>query len=502
MPHKDGGRAQDVAGTEGPKWDGIFEALKDGVLLLDSEGKVLQCNTSMSKLLGKPAEEIVGSRCCELLHGLKTRAPSCPALRMRQSGHTESLVLSIRGRWFEVTAYPEFDGQGRIVGAIHIMSDVTPKEVAAEALAREAEVSGDMADLSGELMGERSAEDISRLVLEHAGRLTRSSFGFIVYLSPQTGAPLVYRGSGKARDVEEGQGLANGGNDLAEIWGAVYRNPQPLLLNRAEDVRPLMGSAGPPVPISRLISIPVMINGAVVGQLVLANANREYTPWDLSLGERLATLYGISMNRRLAVEALERSLEDLKKALDGTVNALASLAERRDPYTAGHQRRVAQLACAIAAEMKLPKEKIEGLGVAGVLHDIGKIYVPAEILSKPTRLLDIERSLIKNHVEVSHEVLKEIEFPWPVAEIVLQHHERMDGSGYPRGLKGDQILIEARILAVADVVEAMASHRPYRPAWGLDKALLEILQNRGTQFDPDVVDVCMELFQMKDFKFG
>ena len=205
--------------------------------------------------------------------------------------------------------------------------------------------------------------------------------------------------------------------------------------------------------------------------------------------------------RKRAEEELQQTFEKLQRTLEGTVHALTATAERRDPYTAGHQQRVTRLACAIAQEMGFPEEQIEGIRVAGLIHDIGKINVPAEILSKPGVLNEIEYPLIKAHPQTGHDILKTIEFPWPVAQIVLQHHERMDGSGYPAGLSGEEIIPEARILGVADVVEAMASHRPYRPARGLDKALEEISQNRGVLYDPEVVDACLKLFTEKGFTF-
>jgi len=180
---------------------------------------------------------------------------------------------------------------------------------------------------------------------------------------------------------------------------------------------------------------------------------------------------------------------------------VALTVEVKDPYTAGHQRRVGNLARAIANEMGLPQEQIEGIRMAGLIHDLGKISIPAEILSKPGRLSDFEWGMIKMHPQVGYDILGEIEFPWPVAQMVLQHHERMDGSGYPQGLAGEDILLEAKILGVADVVEAMASFRPYRPARGLDKALEEISQNRGGLYDPEVVDVCLKLFTEKGFAF-
>ncbi|GAF81991.1 unnamed protein product, partial [marine sediment metagenome] len=168
---------------------------------------------------------------------------------------------------------------------------------------------------------------------------------------------------------------------------------------------------------------------------------------------------------------------------------------------AGHQRRVTTLATSIATEMGRSEELIQGISMGGIVHDIGKIYVPAEILSKPTRLSEVEFDMIKAHCQAGYDILKPVEFPWPIAQIVFQHHERMDGSGYPSGLSGEDILLEARILAVADVVEAMASHRPYRPALGIDKALEEIVQNKGKLYDPKVTDACKKLFAEGRFKF-
>ena len=196
----------------------------------------------------------------------------------------------------------------------------------------------------------------------------------------------------------------------------------------------------------------------------------------------------------LETEVRERTKE-LREALKGTIQALALAVENRDPYTAGPQRNVADLACAIATKMGLGAEKIEGLRMAGLIHDIGKISIPAEILSMPRELTEIEYSLLKTHVESGYGILKDIEFPWPIARIVREHHERLDGSGYPNGIKGEDVLIESRILAVADVVEAIASNRPYRPAKGIDYALEEITRGREVLYDAAVLDACIRLFQ-------
>jgi putative nucleotidyltransferase with HDIG domain len=175
--------------------------------------------------------------------------------------------------------------------------------------------------------------------------------------------------------------------------------------------------------------------------------------------------------------------------------------ETRDPYTSGHQKRVSNLARVIAQEMGLSKDITDSIRMAGIIHDIGKISVPAEILSKPTKLSNMEFGLIKVHPQTGYDILKEVELPYPIAKTVLQHHERLDGSGYPQGLKGENIILEARVLAVADVVEAMASYRPYRPAKGVDVALEEIEKNKGILYDPEVVEVCLKLFKEKGFKF-
>ena len=231
----------------------------------------------------------------------------------------------------------------------------------------------------------------------------------------------------------------------------------------------------------------------------------DYISKPFEMGEIKAKLERIEREKNLLWELqyintqLTRSFTHLRTTMEGIVTAMALALEMRDPYTAGHQRRVAGLACAIAKEMGLDEDTIEGIRMAGLIHDLGKIQIPAEILSKPSRLNDFEFGMIKFHPAAGHHILEKIEFPWPIAAIVLQHHEKMNGSGYPQGLRGQDILLEARIITVADVVEAMASHRPYRPAHSLDQTLEEIRINRGVLFDADVVDACLKLFKEKNY---
>jgi len=237
----------------------------------------------------------------------------------------------------------------------------------------------------------------------------------------------------------------------------------------------------------------------------------------IQLRQRVAELERIVTERKWAegelkesFEELRRSLEatvhtvasavdfeELRRSLETTIHAVASVVEMKDPHTAGHQRQVAQLSCGIAKEMGLSDEKIEGIRVAAIVHDVGKINVPTEILRKSGLLDRIEFDLVKMHPQSGYDILNQIQFPWPVAEIVLQHHERMNGSGYPQGLKGDDILLEARVLAVADVVEAMSSDRPYRPALGIDRAMKEIRKNKGKLYDLDVVAACLRVCATK-----
>lgn len=251
------------------------------------------------------------------------------------------------------------------------------------------------------------------------------------------------------------------------------------------------------------LALPLLDGNSVIGALSIhASEADAFDDAEVLLLQELAEdlAYGIVTLRtreerdRIA-HAHEYHVEILHKSLEDSIQAIAATVEMRDPYTAGHQKRVAELAVALAREMGLPEKRIHGLHLAGVVHDLGKISVPAEILAKPGKLMPIEFEMIKGHAQTGYEILKDIDFPWPIATIVWQHHERLDGSGYPQGLKGGDILLESSILAVADVVEAMASHRPYRPTLGIDVALREIEGGRGTKYDPAVADACLKLFR-------
>ena len=246
--------------------------------------------------------------------------------------------------------------------------------------------------------------------------------------------------------------------------------------------------------------IPILSGEKVLGVMTLYVASgHQHSEKEEDFLRSAANVTASIIERQHTNNTLEQTVDKLRNILGGTIQIISSTTEMRDPYTAGHQRRVSDLARAIAKEMGFSSDKVEGIRIAGIIHDLGKISIPAEILSKPGRISDLEFALIKTHPKVGYDIIKS-SFPEPIPQIVLQHHERMDGSGYPVGLAGSDILLEARVIAVADVVEAMATHRPYRPSHGIEKALEEITRKRGSLYDPQVVDACVAIFE-KGYQF-
>jgi response regulator RpfG family c-di-GMP phosphodiesterase len=247
-----------------------------------------------------------------------------------------------------------------------------------------------------------------------------------------------------------------------------------------------------------VIIITGLVNNFAYEEIIAQGAG-DFIEKPIRLAEIVARLKRVLFERQTrqrlkrTAEELRKNGERFQKAMEGSVQAIALAVEMRDPYTAGHQNRVADLACAIARIMELPEDRIYGLRMASVIHDLGKLTIPGEILCKPGKLSEPEYAMIKTHVQSGYDILKKIDFPWPLADIVLQHHERLDGSGYPQGLSEDEILLETRILSVADVLETIGSHRPYRPSLGMRKAINELVDNSGRLYDPDVVAACQKL---------
>ncbi|MBU4304936.1 MAG: HD domain-containing protein [Candidatus Omnitrophica bacterium] len=293
-------------------------------------------------------------------------------------------------------------------------------------------------------------------------------------------------------------------------------NGKPIIKSRACKIRRKDGKM---ITISKNAELLVDKDGQMVGGIeifedITAGKETEFAlhclnkNLEMQVQQRMAEVSNMNKVLLAEVSAREKMQKDIQDAnerlvriLDETISALAFAVEKRDPYTSGHQRRVEQLVAALAKEMKFNEEQFAAVTTAAIIHDIGKIYIPAEILSKPSSLTVFEYNLITVHPQVGYDIIKNIEFPWPVADIILQHHERLNGSGYPNKLKGEEILFEANVLIVADVVEAMSSHRPYRPALGIDKALDEITCKKGILYHPKVVDACIDLFMRHGFQF-
>lgn len=287
-----------------------------------------------------------------------------------------------------------------------------------------------------------------------------------------------------------------------------FREQKSFLVNDLEEVKDIFSKRSldfaKALGVKSFICVPIVYEGQSEGILAVDNikSKRSLGQSDMNMLMGIAPQIAIDINNARAYQNLKESEKKLKESLNqlqmvmnGTILAISKMVESRDPYTSGHQERVSHIASSIAEKMGLPMETVNSIRIAAALHDIGKINVPAEILSSPRKLTDIEYGMIKLHPEVGYEILKTIDFNLPIAEIVLQHHEMMDGSGYPIGIAGDNILLESRIIAVADVVESMASHRPYRPSLGIEQALAEIESARGTRYDSTVVDTCLDLFR-------
>jgi len=498
------------------KFSNLFQRSNDAIFIHDFQGNITDVNKKVLNQFGYTKSEIVSLKVRDLhpLKALKTSKGAFDAIARNGFVNFEIDFKKKNGEVFpaEVSASVfEIGGRKVIQG---IVRNITERKRAQEALARKTQQQQQLVECARNLT---ESLDLKRV-------LTRIGFGAkeilkahscVIYLLETDGktlTPVVAIDPTYAEEI-----LAAPLNLKTSFTGKAVKTKQGLIFNDAA------GDAGgqqiPGTPIEeneRVIVAPFLADDTVLGAMCLTRIGTVFSEEDLALAETFATYAATALhnaqtydNLQRAIEVRERAEKDLKQSLEKsqrlleqTVNVLASTVEMRDPYTAGHQRQVTKLACAIAEEMNIPKEQTDGIRMAALIHDIGKIYVPAEILSRPGELTETEFGLIKIHSQAGHDVLKPIEFPWPVAEIVLQHHERMNGSGFPQGLSGEEILLEARILGVADVVEAMSSHRPYRPALGINKALEEISQNRGVLYDPQVVDACLTVFSENGFKFA
>ncbi|MBA7623204.1 hypothetical protein ES703_30597 [subsurface metagenome] len=441
------------------RYKDLVEKAGVAILIDDKEGNVQYCNRKYADMFGYPLEEIGSKPIFSIVH------PD------------------------DVERVRKFH-KGRIQGK-KVPSEYECKGITKDGNIVHMEIHADALQDNGDIIGTRSyIWDITeRKKVEEAVQASEEKFRTL--FDSAADAIFIHDLDGNILEVNE---------VACERLG--YKKEKILNMTLADIDRPKQ-AVGTPKPIEELYQ-----RGHIFFET--AHEHKDGTVIPIELSSRIIDYEGKPValsiarditERKLAEEERKQSFERLRQSLEETVNALATAVEMRDPYTAGHQHRVTSLATAIAEEMGLSKEKIEGIRMAGVIHDVGKIRVPAEILSWPGQLTEIDFNLIKTHPQVGYDILKRIELPHQVTRIMLQHHERMDGSGYPEGLKGKKILIEAQVLAVADVVEAMASHRPYRAALGIEKALEEISKNKGVLYDAKAVDACLKLFNEKDFKF-
>lgn len=439
----------------------VFEQLAVGVGHSTLEGRILDANPKFCALLGYQQQELVGCGIRELTHAddidrsVEGRAHLLAGTGPSYEYDVRLLRKDGEALWTHISTSLVRAADGTPVHFTSVVQDIS-RQKDAEQQNREIQ-----------LRFRQLAENIREVLF-----LVDPTDGRILYITP-------------AYEAIWGQSTSNVYADGQAWMGAVF--PEDLSgVQAAVAASFVTGHMNHEYRIRRPDHSMRWINGRT---FPIRDGDGKIT--------RLAGLAEDITARKLAEEQIEQHVARLQRAMRSTIDVIATIGELRDPYTHGHEHRVGEIAAAIAIEMQLEPCRVEGIRVAGCLHDVGKICVPAEILAKPTRLTPEEFSLVKVHPQTSYEILKGIEFPWPIAEVARQHHERIDGSGYPRGLKDQEILLEAKIVAVADAVEAMASHRPYRPGLGLEMALAEIEATKGTLYDADVVDACVRLFGVK-----
>ncbi len=492
-------RLKKVLSASETRYRRLFETAQDGIIILDADTEnIIDINPFLVDMLGYSHEEFLGKKLWEIgtFRDIELSKTAFQELQRKGYVRYEDLPLQTRdGKQISVEFVSniyEVDDKRVIQCNIRNITDRKQAEEALEKSRNELEIkvrerTAELAELNRTLVLE--VEERKRT--EKSLRDNERKYRTLVQNIPQAifvkdrNSVYISCNDNYARDLKiESEEIVGKTDD--EFY------PRELAEKYRADDRRVIESGKPERIEERYVA---------GGEEMFVETFK--TPVKNEKGEAIGVL-GVFQDiteRKQAEEALKQSLDRLQRTIEGTIEAIALIAETRDPYTAGHQRRVAKLASAIAKELGLSKEQIETILVAGTLHDIGKICVPAELLSKPGRLADVETKLIQAHSQVGCDILKTIELPWSICPAVLQHHERMDGSGYPSGISGKDITLEACILGVADVVEAMSSHRPYRPTLGIDKALEEISGNRGRLYDAKVVDACLRLFTEKGFKF-
>lgn len=497
------------------KFRAVINQLPHKILVKDLHSTYISCNESYAADLGLEPDAIAGKTDFDFFSDELAQRYRADDARVMATGEAISIEEPYQKGdnrfWIHTAKSPMRDSSGKISGVVAIFHDITEKKAASEELSRKAWALAALSECNRALVFAGSEAQLLQNICVAITRQNRYLLAWVGWAEHDAESTVaIAAASGSAISYLEGiqiswadNALGNGptGRSIrlgrTEVNNDSVQNPAFLpWLERAERFG-----------LSASLSLPFRIDGRIAGALVVyAGERNAFQASEVGLFEELADNLGYGLTARRTRLAYEEGIrqkaalaDQLERSLEDALMAISATLEQRDPYTAGHERKVAELAAGIARELGMDLQQVRAIHLAAVVHDLGKIQVPSEILVKPERLNAAEFALIRLHPEIGYNILKTVDFPWPVAEIIRQHHEYLDGSGYPRGLKDGEILQQARVLTVADIVESMSSDRPYRPALGLDEAIHEIGRMRGTKLDPAVVDACIRLLQRGEF---
>ncbi len=512
-------RAESALQASEERFRTIFNSVNDAIFVYDIVGgTIVDANARIFDMFGYTPQEVLGMSIDQLSAGVApyTQRHAIRYFNQTAHGHPQTFEWIARHHdghlfWVEVTMrLAQLDGHEHVLVSVR---DISERKAAAEQISRMNWALSALSRGNAALVHADSVQEMCRHSCSAITDQDAYALAYVAVAGEQSGEPIrIMACAGSALAFLGGDAAGCGSDPLAQgPVGHAFSDGSTVVYDNiaaAEALRPwrerLLQHG-----LAALIAVPLRGHDGLIGELaVYATVPEAFGPQEVKLFEELADDLAFGMENRSMRSAYEASLVEreqhatqLRDTLEQAIGALGATLEKRDPYTAGHERRVADLAVAIGHAMGLDQQQLHGLRLAGFIHDIGKVQIPSELLSKPSRLTAVEFELIKQHADAGYDILKDIDFPWPIAEMVRQHHERIDGSGYPRGLRGDELLLESKILAVADIVEAMSSHRPYRPARGIEPALEEITAQRGTRLDSAAVDTCLRLFTEQGYTF-